>query len=353
MRIAILAAFILSCGIANATQYVSAPSCPNEVKEAAKVGIIEGVACLKKLNTPQSLDHARRILSKTKADSKYKIQCSSKDLGNIMAEAGIGQNWMTIFKSGQASDNDLPNTIFHEMFHSIGYRHHKTIEYAYTCSTCCFEKDDKNLRETACRVCSSSYEGENDLRYMKDLQRFSNAVGAVETTGLISSAFNPLPQWIRQLSLKDRNQVAMANIIGLLSLSREWVPPMIGKSLLDLALKQDNSPVFRILKVRLAEKFQALADPPESRAFVEHFGTAVFSCYAKDFKSLKVSLKYLYANSSSLIEFGFQDAHSLNALYSCSIPGLVKTTNAIGVRFNELRSFLKAELPRLKKRILN
>jgi hypothetical protein len=341
VRFAFVLSFVLVSSVASATQYISAPTCPNTVKEAAKSALIDGIACLKKLNTPQALDHARRLIAKTSAESGYKIRCDSADKGTTMAMASVSGNSMTIYQGGMYAQN-TNGVIFHEMFHSIGYRHHETVEYAYTCDTCCFGEVDKNTRETACRICSSSYEGKNDLRYLKDLQRFSNAVGTSDAPTMISSTFYPLSQWIRELSLKDRNQLALVNIIALLGLNESGYSKHIAKTLLETALKKDNSPIFRKLQDKLASQFKYLFELNNEREFVDAFSSSVYSCYSKDLKTVRSSLKVLYTWNLSSVDF--EDSGALSALSSCSIPGLVKTTDVIAVRFKQLTTFLKTEL---------
>ncbi len=74
------------------------------------------------------------------------------------------------------SEDFLKDVIFHEHFHTIGYLHNSSVDYAYTCEDCCFYDDraiEKSHRDISCKICKSSYEGIQDPVYIDDIWKWT------------------------------------------------------------------------------------------------------------------------------------------------------------------------------------
>jgi len=79
---------------------------------------------------------------------------------------------------GERGEIDLKKTLFHELFHNIGYKHSDDVEYAYACESCCIpsEDDTDEVRSVSCNICRKSYTDDSDLEYIKDISDFSHLV---------------------------------------------------------------------------------------------------------------------------------------------------------------------------------
>ncbi len=79
---------------------------------------------------------------------------------------------------GERGEKDLKKTLFHELFHNIGYKHFHDVEYAYACESCCIpsEDDTDEVRSVSCKICKKSYTDASDLEYIKDISDFSHLV---------------------------------------------------------------------------------------------------------------------------------------------------------------------------------
>ena len=76
---------------------------------------------------------------------------------------------------GLKGELNLKRTLFHELFHNLGYKHSHNVEYAIACETCCFssEEDSEEVKSSSCKICKKSYSNLMDLEYLKDLSKFS------------------------------------------------------------------------------------------------------------------------------------------------------------------------------------
>jgi hypothetical protein len=70
-------------------------------------------------------------------------------------------------------DDTIDGIIFHEQFHNIGLLHGKDMEYAYTCNSCCIQKEEDN--KNACKLCAGSYLGSLDKQYLVDLTEYAKS----------------------------------------------------------------------------------------------------------------------------------------------------------------------------------
>jgi hypothetical protein len=79
---------------------------------------------------------------------------------------------------GEKGEIDLKKTLFHELFHNIGYKHSHNVEYAYACESCCIpnEDDTDEVRSASCKICKKSYNDFLDVEYLQDLSDFSELV---------------------------------------------------------------------------------------------------------------------------------------------------------------------------------
>lgn len=83
-----------------------------------------------------------------------------------------------IIESVKNDQNFLKNTLFHELMHNLGHDHFESIEYAYTCSTCCFSLQENREKELACKICRGDYRNHYDLRYLKDFLEYAQERGS-------------------------------------------------------------------------------------------------------------------------------------------------------------------------------
>ena len=115
----------------------------------------------------------------------HKIRCEQFKYRNGMIRYQLkgktqlpcdGNNWPSIQIqpiSCRFSEEKFGNTIFHELFHSLGYSHGESPEYAYACTLACgnYARHQQKLRfkdsvmveswEAARRYCSGNLESED------------------------------------------------------------------------------------------------------------------------------------------------------------------------------------------------
>lgn len=68
----------------------------------------------------------------------------------------------------------MTSILFHEQLHNLGIKHGEGIEYPYACDECCFSGDDlkpneRDKKESACRICSGNYKSASDKKYVMDM----------------------------------------------------------------------------------------------------------------------------------------------------------------------------------------
>ncbi len=79
-------------------------------------------------------------------------------------------------KATKDEKNELVKTLFHEQLHNLGIKHNEaSIEYPYTCETCCLPaaEDKKSEVDLACKICSGVYDNNKDPRYLTDMIAWS------------------------------------------------------------------------------------------------------------------------------------------------------------------------------------
>jgi len=155
--------------------------------EVIKISLIDGIKCLKKINTPTSLQHINKInsLLSNKRD-KIKIRCSDNLKRNFYMDATLpnpknfpehprvrfNKNKVSR-KTGDFFSSEylaVKNSFFHEFIHLTDVEHHhfnpKMQDYTIACDACCssFKKgedlDDSYIgvvKDTAeyCQLCGS------------------------------------------------------------------------------------------------------------------------------------------------------------------------------------------------------
>jgi hypothetical protein len=101
--------------------------------------------------------------SKTNPKLRYPFISINPSLPNKKAE------------NSTSSIDKFESVLFHELIHSLGYGHGVSMEYAYTCETCCFEgADRKHEKEMACKLCLGNYSSDMDIEYQRDLAVYAS-----------------------------------------------------------------------------------------------------------------------------------------------------------------------------------
>jgi hypothetical protein len=154
------------------------------------LGMKEGMKCIKQINGEGSKKN-RLLLEKLFSSKAITFNCNEKDYfktSNLSAHASIDTTWnkasldlihpyVSINPDYVLSDSEVTGEVtdfefmkvvlFHEYFHNLGFAHSRTVDYAYACEECCFSFND--VKEKACKVCSTNYSSMSDPRYVKDL----------------------------------------------------------------------------------------------------------------------------------------------------------------------------------------
>ncbi|MCK5882372.1 MAG: hypothetical protein KAG61_01685 [Bacteriovoracaceae bacterium] len=164
--------------------------------------IEQGIRCLNKLGTSRSRDHGAKIRKyKTRRNNPLKITCSDESTNwstlqaNAFASVAEGdtlkasknqilkhpyisldptQNWSLDLQK-------LKKTFFHEIMHTLGYKHGRDVEYSFACADCCISpekgeavyysasKSYEDRRVKACKICKGDYSGISDRQYIEDM----------------------------------------------------------------------------------------------------------------------------------------------------------------------------------------
>lgn len=96
------------------------------------------------------------------------------------------------------TDAEWENTIFHELFHNIGYAHTRTHEFAYTCPTCCLSSNSTEKKNLACKLCKGNYLSTTNRQYLKDLYKFMILDDQDSTAGSFIESYlenHPKDRW--------------------------------------------------------------------------------------------------------------------------------------------------------------
>lgn len=182
MRLAgLLSILFLVPFFATASDFEIEKECGEKVPKIVAEVVKIGSACLAKLDGDGAKENRKRFAALLLAPPK--IFCTRKDYqwegayayATLPGDKGhplIALNPSTFAK---LEDEKLRGTLFHEMFHNMGYGHFSSVEYPYACQTCCFpekELDDASVVKAACAVCRSAYKSHEDKTYLKDLVPF-------------------------------------------------------------------------------------------------------------------------------------------------------------------------------------
>lgn len=161
-----------------------------------------GLACLNELKTSKT----EMMISKMASifdnkENPLKIRCnevSGFNWSGFLAYASTGPHQsdhpIISINPQKVSHPDLKETLFHELFHNIGYRHGTDPEVADTCASCCFGKKknynyktEEKAVELACELCGGDYLDVTDLNYLRQLTNWSvNAFSTMPQNLLIS-----------------------------------------------------------------------------------------------------------------------------------------------------------------------
>lgn len=167
-------------------------------EKTVKDTVHQGMRCLNALGkkSKTSMNGAQRNafgLSQLFQGDKISLVCSDKsyDWKNVNAYASASKNEKikgknishpfvvlnpsypkeALAKRAEES-KQIKATIFHEMLHNLGYRHSESIEFSYTCETCCFTEGKSAARNVACKICMGNYSNEFDPNYLEDFVAF-------------------------------------------------------------------------------------------------------------------------------------------------------------------------------------
>lgn len=325
-----------------------------QISKAAYLAVETGISCLSALGTKQAQKHIQGL--KQKLSQSYQLQCIDQDLGITGAFSYLNGNELYIPQN--TSSHLPPSLIFHELFHSIGHKHLDGVEYASACQACCFENEDGGLKKAACRICSKEYKNPNEnIEYLKDLQKFSNASAQspINTQGLVSVTFHPVPLWILQMSEKKNNRQALANIIASLAMNRWQISNQVAKGLLEIAIANEKAEIFQNLNILLQPHFvssrliynlqisgqqnqlnwqlekknselkksfknQQLGSQ-ESQQIINQIQSAIYSCYVDDKAKLEQDLEFLIENRALITDLAFNSPEFFSALSRCRYSG--------------------------------
>ncbi len=199
-----------SCFVASEYGFIVEETCIKKYSSFQLNAIIKdtietGLSCLQQLGTPKSISHLHKFVTLLSGDpspsKRVKLMCNYPHVAGNKETENHAYDWNDTFAwatSYQGKDDLHPaialnpkiqkdlydsdyyalenqgTTIFHELFHNIGYTHSKfDIEYAYTCETCCFadEIDDETV-EIACKICRGDFKNTEDINYIAALIKF-------------------------------------------------------------------------------------------------------------------------------------------------------------------------------------
>lgn len=154
---------------------------------------VEGLSCLKKMDGFDSRGNFRKIVSiLSNKENPLKIDCSSPysrwETAAAHATTSADQKdhpRIDLNPTYKSDRNYLKNTLFHELFHNIGYQHEHDIEYPYMCGSCCFDKKKKYevlvdgmAVDAACEICKGDFVDANDKDYLTTLIKYDTFADA-------------------------------------------------------------------------------------------------------------------------------------------------------------------------------
>jgi hypothetical protein len=156
-------------------------SCPPSVRTQISLTMARGFPCLLDLGTPIAEDHLLKMIEK----KTIHVSCKNIDPKTVgshevppLASAPLNGNSIELntYYLTSSTPQKTQGTIFHELFHSIGYGHGRNVEYAYACGVACFG-DDLPSRLLAQAICQGDFPSYELQTYKKAIFKFSLETG--------------------------------------------------------------------------------------------------------------------------------------------------------------------------------
>jgi len=149
--------------------------------------LAEGVKCLIKLDD-EGKNHVSKIASLLLGQPSPRLMCTleGQKWGRREALSSLPPEppWIAVNPTflAAATPQTMKQTLFHELFHPLGYAHQSDVDYPYACSFCCFPSEAKTdaekkkqplITDLACKICGAHFEGGVDnLDYLKKMAAF-------------------------------------------------------------------------------------------------------------------------------------------------------------------------------------
>jgi hypothetical protein len=123
------------------------------------------------------------VCNEKKYDWSKTAAHASTGPNDVIEESGVKHPFISInetepktkLKPTKDEVSELAMTLFHEQLHNLGIRHGESIEFPYTCETCCIKEPDGKVTADACKICGGAYSGINDKNYLKDLMAWGKS----------------------------------------------------------------------------------------------------------------------------------------------------------------------------------
>lgn len=158
-------------------------SCLRDLANAGGTGARRNLDALNSLTSQNNIQILCNETSYSWSGTEaYATNSDTPSINSTLIHPGISLNPSNLqkFATGSPQEiNDLQGTIFHEQLHNLGQVHSRDVEYSYTCEACCFTGANISsaAKESACKICSSSYEGVTDPDYLFDITMFADEFG--------------------------------------------------------------------------------------------------------------------------------------------------------------------------------
>ena len=234
-----------------------------------KSSLVEGMNCLKNINNflgIPNLEKSGSIINLLKFQKMF-------DEKNVVLRCDEveGYDWTNADAHATTSSGDkkyphplislnpidkidlefLTSTVFHELFHNIGYQHNFDVEYAYACSSCCFPQADSFLQDSendgyimlACKICNTKPDEKFSHEYIENIRLFYYNKKSFKTI------FEHLLNYSNQITKLESPQhlESIASISTILSVSET----LVGYYLIDLLKKIDGGKFYNRLSTSI------------------------------------------------------------------------------------------------------